>query len=111
MAVNPETTVRKIVSLPRELADMVAAYQAEANLPSESEAYRQLIRSGLDEAIIGMVAVEAVRMLMRLKRHGGLSREDADDLDFILRHAEGLLPGLRGHIVGLFGCDPRKPEM
>lgn len=41
-------TVRKIYVLPRELADRIAAFQADKNLPSEVEAVRRL----LDEALL-----------------------------------------------------------
>lgn len=48
MAVNTETTVRKLVSLPRELLREVEDYRFAERIGTESEAIRRLIRLGLD---------------------------------------------------------------
>jgi metal-responsive CopG/Arc/MetJ family transcriptional regulator len=50
MAVNPVTTVRKLVSLPRELASSVEDYRFERRIRTESEAIRRLIELGLRAA-------------------------------------------------------------
>lgn len=47
MAVNPETTVRKLVSIPREMEKRIQDYRFENRLKSEAEAIRQLIEKGL----------------------------------------------------------------
>lgn len=48
MAVNPETTVRKLVSLPKEVAKEIEDYRFENRIKTESEAIRQLIKIGLE---------------------------------------------------------------
>jgi hypothetical protein len=48
MAVNPETTVRKLVSLPRDLVLAVEDFRFANRINTESEAIRALIRRGLD---------------------------------------------------------------
>jgi metal-responsive CopG/Arc/MetJ family transcriptional regulator len=47
MAVNPETTVRKVVSLPKAQAKQVEDFWHRERLRSESEAIRRLIEIGL----------------------------------------------------------------
>lgn len=47
MAVNPATTVRKLVSIPRDLAQEIDEFRHEARIGAESEAVRRLIRAGL----------------------------------------------------------------
>lgn len=47
MAVNPNTTVRKNVSLPRELADRIERFRTSRGLASESDALRRLVEIGL----------------------------------------------------------------
>jgi metal-responsive CopG/Arc/MetJ family transcriptional regulator len=47
MAVNPETTVRKLVSIPRELWAKIEDYRFDKRMKSESEAMRTLIEVGL----------------------------------------------------------------
>jgi hypothetical protein len=48
MPVNPETTVRKLISLPRALAARVEDYRFQVRAKSEAEAYRRLIEAGLE---------------------------------------------------------------
>jgi Arc/MetJ-type ribon-helix-helix transcriptional regulator len=48
MAVNPETTVRKLVSLPREFVQEIEDYRFAKRIKTESAAIRALIRAGLD---------------------------------------------------------------
>jgi hypothetical protein len=48
MAVNPETTVRKLVSLSRDLVREVEDFRFANRINTESEAIRTLIRRGLD---------------------------------------------------------------
>ncbi len=48
MPVNPETTVRKLVSLPRELASAILDYRFQQRINTESEAIRRLIELGLE---------------------------------------------------------------
>ncbi|MDN7354301.1 ribbon-helix-helix domain-containing protein [Acetobacter senegalensis] len=48
MAVNPETTTRKLVSMPKELVQEIENYRFENRIKTESEAIRQLIKLGLD---------------------------------------------------------------
>lgn len=63
MAVNPDKTVRKNVSLPLEVMDRVTAYQADKKLNSESEALRSLIE-------VGLLATESPENLVeRCKRY------------------------------------------
>lgn len=47
MAVNPETTVRKLVSMPRELAKAIDDYRFARRIPTEAAAIRELIERGL----------------------------------------------------------------
>lgn len=47
MAVNPETTVRKLITLSRDLAKRVEDFRFSQRLKTEAEAFRQLIESGL----------------------------------------------------------------
>jgi metal-responsive CopG/Arc/MetJ family transcriptional regulator len=49
MAVNPETTTRKLVSLPHDLVKRIQDFRYENRIPSESEAIRLLIIRGLDQ--------------------------------------------------------------
>jgi hypothetical protein len=48
MPENPETTVRKLVSLPRDLVREVEDFRFEHRIKTESETIRVLIRRGLD---------------------------------------------------------------
>lgn len=48
MPVNPETTVRKLVSLPKELAETIADFRFRKRINTESEAIRRLIERGLE---------------------------------------------------------------
>lgn len=50
MAVNPKTTVRKLVAMPHELWNRVADYRFEYRLKTEAEAIRRLIELGLQVA-------------------------------------------------------------
>jgi len=47
MAINKETTVQKLIAMPRELAEKVSEYRFDNRLPSEAEAIRRLIQRGL----------------------------------------------------------------
>ncbi|GLT02733.1 hypothetical protein GCM10007897_41550 [Sphingobium jiangsuense] len=48
MAVNPDTTARKLVSLPHEMVKAIQDFRFENRIASESEAIRQLIQKGLN---------------------------------------------------------------
>lgn len=50
MAVNPVTTVRKLVSLPREVVSSIEDYRFQNRIRTESEAIRRLIEMGLETA-------------------------------------------------------------
>jgi hypothetical protein len=52
MAVNTETTVRKLVSLSREMVEQIQDYRFTNRVPSESEAIRRLIEAGLKVAAL-----------------------------------------------------------
>jgi metal-responsive CopG/Arc/MetJ family transcriptional regulator len=47
MAVNSETTVRKLVSLPREMVGRIEEFRFSNRIKTESEAIRRLIEAGL----------------------------------------------------------------
>ncbi len=47
MAVNRDTTIRKLVSLPRDMVDAISQYRYGNQIPTESEAIRRLIEIGL----------------------------------------------------------------
>lgn len=47
MAINPNTTVRKNVSLPRDLAERIERFRASRGITAESDALRRLIEIGL----------------------------------------------------------------
>lgn len=47
MAINKETTVQKLVAMPRELAAQVSDYRFANRLNSEAEAIRRLLGIGL----------------------------------------------------------------
>ena len=50
MAVNPETTVRKLVSIPREVWEKIEDYRFDNRIRTESQAIRRLIELGLKAA-------------------------------------------------------------
>lgn len=50
MAVNPDTTARKLVSLPRAMVREVENFRFEGRIKTESEAIRRLIELGLEAA-------------------------------------------------------------
>jgi metal-responsive CopG/Arc/MetJ family transcriptional regulator len=50
MAVNPEKTVRTLISLPRELAREIDDYRFAERIQTKAEAIRRLITLGLREA-------------------------------------------------------------
>ncbi|MBX6745234.1 MAG: hypothetical protein IRY87_24630 [Acetobacteraceae bacterium] len=50
MAVNPETTVRKLVSLSRPLVQAIEDFRFQNRIKTESEAIRRLIELGLQAA-------------------------------------------------------------
>jgi metal-responsive CopG/Arc/MetJ family transcriptional regulator len=49
MAVNPETTTRKLVSLPHDLVTKIQDFRFDNRIASESEAIRRLIILGLEK--------------------------------------------------------------
>jgi hypothetical protein len=49
MAVNRDTTVRKIVSLPREMEAAIRTYRFTNQITTEAEAIRRLIELGLGQ--------------------------------------------------------------
>jgi metal-responsive CopG/Arc/MetJ family transcriptional regulator len=50
MAVNPETTARKLVTMPHELAKEIDDFRFEHRIKTEVEAIRRLIELGLQAA-------------------------------------------------------------
>ena len=48
MAVNPETTTRKLVSLPNAMVQAIEDFRFRERVKTESEAIRRLIEIGLD---------------------------------------------------------------
>jgi hypothetical protein len=50
MPVNPETTVRKNVAMPKELWAEVRAFRFRQEIDTESDAIRRLIELGLEAA-------------------------------------------------------------
>lgn len=48
MAINKETTVQKLISMPKELAEEIANYRFAHRFRSEAEAVRALIQKGLE---------------------------------------------------------------
>lgn len=48
MSVNSEITIRKLVSLPRDLVAQVEDFRFEQRIKAESEAIRVLLRAGLE---------------------------------------------------------------
>lgn len=48
MAINPETTIRKLISFPRDLVQEVNDYRFDERIAAESEALRRLVRIGLE---------------------------------------------------------------
>jgi len=50
MAINQETTVRKITAFPRELMAAVEEFRFANRIKTESEAIRRLIELGLEAA-------------------------------------------------------------
>jgi hypothetical protein len=67
MVVNPETTVRKLVSLPRPMARAVEDFRFEQRINTESEAIRRLIDLGLAAA----KAPDKIRRTGRRRESGG----------------------------------------
>lgn len=47
MAVNPDTTTRKLVSLPHSMVKQIEDYRFANRIKTESEAIRRLIEAGL----------------------------------------------------------------
>lgn len=50
MPVNPDTTVRKVVNLPRDLWSRIEDYRFDNRIKTEADAMRQLIELGLEKA-------------------------------------------------------------
>ena len=50
MVVNPETTIRKLVSLPHAMARSIDDFRFQERIKTESEAIRRLIELGLKAA-------------------------------------------------------------
>lgn len=50
MPVNPETTVRKLISLPKALAASIDDFRFRERIKTESETIRRLIELGLETA-------------------------------------------------------------
>lgn len=48
MPVNPDTTIRKNVAMPRELWELVRSFRFRHEINTESEAIRRLVEIGLD---------------------------------------------------------------
>ena len=47
MAINTDTTVRKLIAMPKTLAEEVSVWRHEQRIWSEAEAVRKLIQRGL----------------------------------------------------------------
>jgi hypothetical protein len=47
-AMDSDPTVRKIIPMPKSLADAVSEYRHEHRIASEAEAYRRLLRQALE---------------------------------------------------------------
>jgi metal-responsive CopG/Arc/MetJ family transcriptional regulator len=47
MSVNPETTTRKLVSLPKAMVQEIKNFRFDHRIDTESEAIRRLIEAGL----------------------------------------------------------------
>src|SRR5438105_366008 len=47
MAINRDRSVRKLLTIPRDLIERVDGYRQRANLGSEAEAFRRLVEIGL----------------------------------------------------------------
>jgi hypothetical protein len=65
MSINPETTTRKLITMPHELAERIDDWRHARKIGSEAEAMRQL----LDYALTHMPASPPVR-----KTRGGKRR-------------------------------------
>jgi hypothetical protein len=50
VAVNPETTDRKVIQVPKEMSRRIARYRFGNEINAESEAIRRLIEKGLEAA-------------------------------------------------------------
>ncbi len=50
MVVNPDSMVRKIVTLPHSMVEAIATFRHSNRIPAESEAIRRLIDLGLQVA-------------------------------------------------------------
>lgn len=48
MAINPETTDRKIIQVPKEMSRRIARYRFGNEIGAETEAIRRLIEKGLE---------------------------------------------------------------
>lgn len=53
MAINKQTTVQKLVAMPRSLVEKISEYRYDNRLPSEAEAIRRLIQRGLESEETG----------------------------------------------------------
>ena len=47
MAMNSDTTTRKVVTMPKEMAQAIDDFRFEHRIKTESEAMRKLIEAGL----------------------------------------------------------------
>lgn len=63
MAINPDTTVKKIIYLPKELWQAVDDYRFERRLKSEAEAVRRLLASALLGQSMADVVAEFVGIM------------------------------------------------
>ncbi|WP_451993609.1 hypothetical protein [Azospirillum argentinense] len=73
MAHNPETTVRKIFTLPKDLWARVDDYRFENRLPTESEAMRRLIELGLSQRAFVETMAETLRFAAEFIEDEGLT--------------------------------------
>lgn len=74
MAHNPETTVRKIFTLPKDLWGRVEDYRYDKRIPTESEAIRRLITRGLTTDTI-VVSTRALSKYIKKAFESGIFEE------------------------------------
>lgn len=81
MAVNPDTTVRKVFSLPKETWEAVENFRFEKRCKTEAEAIRRLLSLGLLTELYKMHAETSDRALQGLLKHSkldGIKKKSAE---------------------------------
>lgn len=80
MAINKDTTTKKVVYLPNLLWKWVDDFRFEHRLKSEGEAIRRLIEAGLRLEIVKARALSLEKQIIEIAQRAGATEAELDEI-------------------------------